>query len=165
MASRREADTTGAEGVAPDAVEIVGPRPDTSIGSATIWADGRSTTEARGEQTVVGSPDGELLFAIGAGADGRGSSGVWVFDARHLALIERWPALAAYGSLTLFENGRWLAAIGQPGLTATGDRAAWGTSLTIHDARSGRPVLRIGDLRTDGAVTFAWSQESRRAVE
>ena len=122
----------------------------------TTWADGRSTTEARGERALVGSPDGSLLFAVGVGSVSDSSSGVWVFDAQTLEIIERWPAAAAYSSIALLEDGRWLAAIGRPGVTATGSPAAWGTSLTVHDATTGRPILVIGDLRTDAEVTFAW---------
>ena len=53
----------------------------------------------RPERTLVGSPDGQLLFAIGRGPEPDSSSGVWVFDARTLELLERWPAKAAYQSL------------------------------------------------------------------
>jgi len=141
---------------APIVAEPMGSRPPRRDG--TQWADGRSATEARRGRTLVGSPDGRLLYVTGPPGDGSDSSGVWVFDAEGLQLIERWPALAAYDSLALLEDGRWLAALGTPGVTASGGPAAWGTSLTIHDTLSGRPVLRIGDLQTDGAVTFAWTE-------
>jgi hypothetical protein len=138
----------------PGAVLIVGRRPPS--GSPTTWSDGRPATDAPRERMLVGSPDGRLLFAIGTGSDRDSSSGIWVFDTQTLQLLERWPALAAYESVTLFEDGHWLAAIGRPGVTAAGGPAEWGTSVTIHDTSTGRPVLRIGDLRTDGRVTFPW---------
>jgi hypothetical protein len=137
----------------PAAVQALGSRP--PQGAPVAWSDGRSATDARGPRTLVGSPDGRLLFAVGVGSVPEGSSGVWVLDAQTLDLVERWPAAAAYTSIALLEDGRWLAAIGRPGVTGTGDPAAWSTSLTVHDAITGRPVLIIGDLRTDADVTFA----------
>jgi hypothetical protein len=136
----------------PAAVLIEAARP--PPGLPTTWSYGRPATETSRERTLVGSPDGRLLFAIGIGSEPESSSGVWVFDAQTLQLLERWPALAAYSSLALLEDGRWLAAIGRPGLTATGGPADWGTSVTIHDTTTGRPILRIGDLLTDDRVTF-----------
>ena len=153
-----DADTSAAEPSAPASVVVNGSRPTMGTATPTTWSDGRSTIEARGERTLVGSPDGRLVFAIGAGSEPDASSGVWVFDARTLELIERWPALASYATLSLLEDGRWLAAIGRPGVTAAGDLARWGISLTIHDTTSGRPVLRIGDLGTGTKVTFPWSE-------
>ena len=102
---------------APSEVVILRERP--APGTPTTWSDGHSATIARRERTLVGSPDGRLLFAIGEGPDEDSSSGVWVFDALTLELVERWPAKASYGSLALLEDGRWLAAIGRPGSSRT----------------------------------------------
>ena len=81
-----------------DPVDVIvfGDRP--QPGTATTWSDGRSGADRRPERTLVGSPDGQLLFAIGQGPEPDSSSGVWVFDARTLELLERWPAKAAYQS-------------------------------------------------------------------
>jgi hypothetical protein len=138
----------------PGAVILNGARPPS--GARTTWSGGRSATDPAPARTLVGSPDGRVLFAIGAGPEPGTSSGIWVFDARTLRLLERWPALASYESLTLLEDGRWLAALGRPGVTATGGPADWGTSVTIHDTVTGRPVVRLGDLGTDDAVAFPW---------
>ncbi len=138
----------------PGEVLTVGQRP--PPGPPTTWSVGRPATDGPRARALVGSPDGRLLFAIGTGSDAGSSSGIWVFDTETLRLLERWPALASYESVTLFEDGRWLAAIGRPRVTATGGPANWGTSITIHDTTTGRPVLRIGDLRTVGLVTFPW---------
>jgi hypothetical protein len=138
----------------PGAVLIVGQRP--PPGPPTTWSYGRPATDTPRERTLVGSPDGRLLFAIGRGSDPDSSSGIWVFDTQTLQLLERWPALASYESVSLLEDGRWLAAIARPAVTASGGPADWGTSVTIHDTTTGRPVLRIGDLRTVGQVTFPW---------
>jgi hypothetical protein len=125
-------------------------------GPPTTWSSGRPATDGPRARALVGSPDGRLLFAIGTGSDPGSSSGIWVFDTQTLQLLERWPALASYESVSLLEDGRWLAAIARPGVTASGGPADWGTSVTIHDTTTGRPVLRIGDLRTVGQVTFPW---------
>jgi hypothetical protein len=155
---QRDADTSAAGSGVPDSVIVNGPRRAAGTPTPTAWSDGRSTIEARGERSVVGSPDGRLLFAIGAGSNPDGTSGVWVFDAQTLEVIEQWPALASYASVSLLEEGRWLAAIGRPGVTPAGGLASWGTSLTVHDTTSGRPILRIGDLRTGTKVTFPWAE-------
>lgn len=136
--------------IAPDgrhAVMLSGIQRHAACGSATDPAPAR---------TLVGSPDGRVLSAVGVGPHPGSSSGIWVFDTHTLRLLERWPALASYESMTLFEDGRWLAAVGRPGLTAAGGPARWGTSVTVHDTVTGRPVLRIGDLGTDDAVAFPW---------
>ena len=136
----------------PAAVLVAGVRP--PPGAPTTWSDGGSATAAAPRRVLAGSSDGSLLYAIGDSPHGSGSSGIWVFDARTLTLVERWPAHAAYASLTLFEDGRWLAAAGRPGLTASGDPADWQASVTIHDTETGRPVLRLGDIGTSEPVTF-----------
>jgi hypothetical protein len=137
-----------------NAAEIVreGARP--AQRPSTTWTDGQSTTAPAEPRTLVGSPDGTLLFAIGSGSRLSGSSGIWVFDARTLSVLEHWPALAAYESITTFEDGRWLAAAGRPGMTASGGPADWGASVTIHDTDTGRPVLRLGDIGTSESVAF-----------
>lgn len=138
----------------PADVIVLGARP--QPGGPTTWSDGRSGTIGRPERTLVGSSDGQLLFAIGRGSEPKSSSGVWVFDARTLALLERWPAKAAYQSLALLDDGHFLAAIGSPGVDESGGRARWGTSMTIHDTATGRPVMRIGDLAPGEHVTVPW---------
>lgn len=121
--------------------------PASAVADATIrWSDGGPGIAHPTKRTLVGSPDGRWLYAVGRTPDGAGSTGIWAFDADSLQPIERWPALASYDEVGLLEGGRWLMAIGRPGVTAAGGRAAWGVSLTVHDVRSGRPIRRIGDL-------------------
>ena len=136
----------------PGAVILNGIRPPS--GARTTWSGARAATDPAPARTLVGSPDGRMLFAAGAGPEPGSSSGIWVFATDTLRLLERWPALASYESLTLFEDGHWLAVIGRPGVTATGEPADWGTSVTVHDTVTGRPVVRIGDLGTNEPVTF-----------
>ena len=133
------------------------PDPRTSPGPATTWSDGRDATAAPLKRTLVGSPDGQLLFASGDGPRPASTSGIWLFDARTGEVVDRWQALASYDAITVFEDGRWLAALGRPGVTANGGPADWGTSVTIHEVASGLPVLRIGDVGTDAVVAFPFS--------
>ncbi len=125
-------------------------------GAATFWSDGRAATDPAMERTLVGSPDGRLLFAIGTGSVTGASSGILVFDAETLRLLERWPARASYRSVTVFGDGRWLAALGRPGVTASGGSADWSASVTIHHTISGVSVLRIGDLSAAQPLEFLW---------
>lgn len=138
----------------PGAVLIEHDRP--APGATTSWSDGRAATDPAVERTLVGSPEGRLLFAIGTGSVTDASSGIHVFDAETLRLLERWPARASYRSVTVFGSGRWLAALGQPGVTASGGPADWSASVTIHDTISGVSVLRIGDLSAAQPLEFSW---------
>ena len=147
--------------VAPPDVVRLGERPE--IGPPPAWSDGRAATAPALERTLIGSPDGRLLFAIGDGVVPGSSSGVRVFDARTLRLLERWPALASYRWLTLFEHGRFVAVLGRPGLTATGGPAEWGVSITVHDATTGQPVVRVGDVGSRQAIGFPWVHRSADA--
>ena len=151
-------------GVAPVRPATTGRRRPTSSSSPTgrptgtrpVWTDGRPATARAIERTIVGSADGRVLFAIGDGATPGSSSGVRVFDAQTLRLLERWPALASYRWLTVFEHGRFVALLGRPGLTATGGPAEWGASVTVHDATTGQPVVRVGDVGTESPMGFPW---------
>jgi hypothetical protein len=136
----------------PQTVVVDGVRP--SLGPPVRWSDGLSATDPAPARVLIGSPDGRLLFAVGAGPVEGSTSGIWVFDTRTLKLIERWPALATYDAITMFENGRFLAALGRPGVTANGGPAYWMASVTVHDATTGQAVVRIGDLGLGVPVGF-----------
>lgn len=137
----------------PTEVVRLGPRPQ-APGPLPIWSDGRSATDRPAERTLIGSPDGRLLFAIGTGAVPDSGLGVRVFDARTLRLLERWPGLSAYSWVTVFERGRFLAVLGRPGVTASGEPADWAASVTIHDTATGQPVVRIAELGVDDGFGF-----------
>jgi len=139
---------------APADVVLVAERP--TGGTPPVWTDGRAASARAVERSLVGSADGRVLFAIGEGAVPGSSSGVRVFDAQTLRLLERWPALASYRWVTTFEHGRYIALLGHAGLTATGGPAEWGASVTVHDARTGQPVVRVGELRTEPILGFPW---------
>lgn len=123
-------------------------------GPAVTWTDGRDATAVAIDRPLAGSPDGRILFAASDGSRPGSSAGILVFDASDLRLLERWPPRASYTSVTVFGDGRWLAALGRPGVTATGSPAEWGPSVTIHEARSGVSVLRIGDLDAEPTLAF-----------
>ncbi|HYN70392.1 MAG TPA: hypothetical protein VEX41_09300, partial [Candidatus Eisenbacteria bacterium] len=85
-----------------DAVQPAGaPWPNESGDRRAVWAQLLPAT-ALGHPRFVGSRDGSILYAIGmrstAGELLSGplpaSTGVWVFEARTLALLARWPAVA-----------------------------------------------------------------------
>jgi len=150
----RRSGSPGDDRAAPLAVDRLGDRP--SEGTQPVWTDGRAATARAVERTIVGSADGRVLFAIGDGATPGSSSGVRVFDAQTLRLLERWPALASYRWLTVFEHGRFVALLGRPGLTGTGGPAEWSASVTVHDATTGQPVVRVGDIGSAAPMGFPW---------
>lgn len=123
------------------------------------WATFGSDLRLYNTPQVIPEPGGGRLFALGTihGERGYGgpefaSTGVWVFDAREFALLDRWAAATGYGSLGLSDDGRWLMAAGQPGADADGNPASWESSLTIHDTVDGRPALQLGSLGADSQI-------------
>ena len=123
------------------------------------WATFGSDLRLYNTPQAIPEPGGSRLFALGTIQGGRGSrgpefasTGVWVFDAREFALLDRWAAATAYASLGLSDDGRWLMAAGQPGADADGNPASWEYSLTIHDTVDGRPALQLGSLGSDSQV-------------
>ncbi len=144
----------------PAAVLVAGVRP--PPGAPTTWSDGGSATAAAPKTVLAGSPDGSLLYAIG-------DSPARVRQLRDLGLrredpqlVERWPAHAAYASLTLFEDGRWLAAAGRPGLTASGDPADWQASVTVHDTEHWTPGPSARGHRDIRAGHLSAKRDTRR---
>lgn len=107
---------------------------------------------------LLPEPGGSRLFALGIlpeeGNARRNpvSSGIWVFDATGFSLSDRWGAVAAYGTIGLSRDGRWLLAAGAPGTDEQGNQADWQASITVHDVSDGRPALQLGRLGTDGQV-------------
>ena len=140
---------------APSAVVHVGDGArDPASNDVTVhWSDGGPGIAHATRRLLIGSSDGRWLYAAGRTA-ADGSTGVWVFDSASLAALERWPALTSYEDLALLDDGRWLLALGQPGVGPTGDRAPWGVSLTVLDTRSGRPIRRIADVGLGASVAF-----------
>ena len=108
---------------------------------------------------LLAEPGGGRLFALGLlPSEGNSrdytfsSTGIWVFDAAGLALVDRWEAVAAYGSIGLSSDGAWLLAIGSPGSDEDANPADWQASITAHDLSDGRPALQLGSLGSDVPV-------------
>jgi len=123
------------------------------------WTNLGSDLRLYNNPQVIPEPGGDRLFALGMVPGDRGyggpnfaSTGIWVFDGRAFALVDRWTALTAYGSIGLSDDGRWLMAAGQSGIDADGNPASWESSLTIHDTIDGRPALQLGSLDGDSQI-------------
>lgn len=145
--------------VDPD-VESDPPASGTEPRRAPDWTTFTSDFVPWSSPQLFGEPGGERIFALGLvegppetdRGSSFGSSGIWVFDAATLQLIDRWPAAAAYTALDLTRDGRWMVAIGQEGVDTAGKPSAWPYSVTVHDARDGRLALQAGDVGNDGVL-------------
>ena len=101
------------------------------------------------EPGIVLSPDGTRLFAIGVTAvapSGRGSTGVFAFDAASLARISQWTPTADFTSIAVSSDGRFVYAAAQGGVDASGARSRNGSSVTVFDASDGSVRLIAGQL-------------------
>jgi hypothetical protein len=139
-------------------VPIVGPVPE----RAPVWTNGSSDFPSNYWLQLIGAPGSTRIYALGltapaaqASRDWRfGSTGVWVFDTSAFALVDHWPAAAAYASIALSPDGHWLTAVGQPGVDVTGNPASWGSSISIHDTVDGRLALQLGQLGEINVLTL-----------
>jgi hypothetical protein len=107
---------------------------------------------------LVGSADGSLLYAAGFGfpttpgsVGDLDSTGIWVFDSHSLDLLAHWQPVAAYDSLALTPNGRYLLAMGNPGGKELDLFGNHGRELALIDPTDGstiailrRLVLQLG---------------------
>lgn len=111
-----------------------------------------------GDPSLVVSPDGQRLYAVGAGGavgDSPGiPSGVWVFDAERLTLLDHWAPLAFFTSLAVSGDGRFVYAAGAPGLDVDGRENPWPASVTVYDAETGEVVVVHGAVGSDGTDTW-----------
>ena len=106
---------------------------------------------------LVLSPDGQRLFAIGIGpgpGDGGTPTGVWVFDAESLNLIDHWPPRAMLTSLGVSVDGRFVYAAGANGFDVEGNQASWPASVTVYDALTGEIQVIYGAVTGDGWLSF-----------
>jgi hypothetical protein len=139
--------------------------PEKFAASTTTGASGRAITDLAGsigawiapaalakiwlDPSLALSPDGRRLYAIGVDAGAHeigGSTGVWVFDAATLALVDHLAPTADYVSIMVSDDGRFLYAAGLPDRDASGRQASWPASLTAVDVATGEPALILGDL-------------------
>jgi hypothetical protein len=145
------------------ATSATAPAPPTSSRSDWLAAIGRwIAPSARAkvflDPGIVLSPDGSRIYALGIDSEpsGRpfgGSSGIYVFDATTLALLDHWPPVADYVSIAISRDGRSVFAAGAPGVDATGQPAPFEASVTVHDATSGAVVVLAGRLGYE-SLTF-----------
>jgi hypothetical protein len=126
------------------------------------WTRVSSDFPTYSERFLISEPGGTRLFAIGT-TDGSalssremrsGSTGVWVFDTRTFANVDHWPAAAAYNSIALSPDGRWLTAVGQAGIDVTGNPAGWESSISVYDTSDGRLALQVGSLGLGQPLTL-----------
>ena len=106
---------------------------------------------------LVESPDGQRLYALGtapsSGRAGR-STGVWVFDANSLGLLDHWEPLALLQSLAASADGAFVYAAGAQGLDVDGRDSAWPASITVYDAMTGEVQVLYGAVSQTNWVTF-----------
>jgi hypothetical protein len=102
------------------------------------------------EPAIVASPDGTRIYAIGidspTGDGAGGSSGIYAFDARSVSSIGHWPPTADFISLAIGADGRFVYAIGQPGVDARGTTSGADASITVFDTADGSVNLIAGRL-------------------
>jgi hypothetical protein len=146
------------------AATVVGPS--TSQGSgqgsgrSTDWASFTSDFRINYAPQLVGDSGSGRLFALGVPSNDANqynpsSSGVWVFDTGTFTLRDRWPAVAAYTSIGMSPDGRWLLAAGAPGFDERGKQTAGEASITVYDVSDGRPAMQFGRLGIDVQVLQA----------
>jgi hypothetical protein len=116
---------------------------------------GRSQEGTWLEPGMAISPFGDRLFALGIGQDGIGSTGVWVFDARTLDLVDHWQPVATYNSVAVSADGRHVYVAGAPRMDDRGNATNWPSSLTVYDAVSGQIERVFGAVDRDNAFVFA----------
>ena len=103
---------------------------------------------------LVASPDGTRLFALGltSGPGEMGAStGVWVFDADSLELLDHWAPRALLTSLAASADGRFVYAAGAAGHDAAGiPNPRWTASVTVYNAVTGSIEVLYGAIGDEG---------------
>lgn len=107
---------------------------------------------------LVLSPDGRRVYAVGFGigpSDSGTPTGVWVFDAETLDLIDHWAPRAMLTSLAVSADGRFVYAAGASGFDVEGNQAPnWPGSVTVYDAQTGEIQVIYGAVSPDSWVNF-----------
>lgn len=110
------------------------------------------------EPGLVASSDGTRLYALGL-ASGPGnvgtSTGIWVFDADTLELLDHWAPRALLTSLAISADGRFLYASSAAGFDADGrENHRWQASVSVYDATTGQIVLLYGSIGEGQWLSF-----------
>ena len=144
-------------------VETLNPSPAPPPGSRTspAWTTFLSDLAPWYNAQFLADPGGTRLYGLGLrepdtssgnGFNAYGSTGIWVLDPASFTLVDHWAPAAAYGSIGLSRDGRWMLAVGQPDADTDGNNTAWPPSVAIHDTRDGRLAVQVGDLGRDSGV-------------
>jgi hypothetical protein len=121
-------------------------------GVAPSWVRLASATYRSFAQQMVGSPSGDRLYLVAVRSQSTSdnnqppSLGILVVDPHTMALVGHWDPDAWYVSAQLSSDGTSLIAQGAPNYDASGAEVPWEASLTFHDVRDGRILLRLGQL-------------------
>ncbi len=131
---------------------------ESSVPESMLAGDGRSVRGWPGADSgLVVSPDGLRLYALGirsSGGESDRSTGVWVFDADTLALLDHWEPRALLMSLAVSTDGRFVYAAGASGLDVEGRQNPWPASVTVYDAISGEIQVVYGAVGRDIWLSF-----------
>ena len=126
---------------------------DRSAVSLSMLPHDRRAIDGRGyfgaDPGVVVSPDGRRVYALGMGrgsGDAGSSTGVWVFNAATLELVDHWEARALLSSLAVSDDGAFIYAIGAAGRDTQGNESTWPASLTVYDAATGEIQVLYGAI-------------------
>lgn len=106
---------------------------------------------------LVESPDATRLYALGvapAGGPAGRSTGVWVFDARTLDLLDHWAPRALLTSLAVSADGTFVYAAGARGFDADGHEGPTAASVTVYDAATGEIQVLYGSVSPDAWINF-----------
>jgi hypothetical protein len=123
--------------------------------------------------SLVVSADGSVLYGLGgtaatgsvrSGGVGPNSTGIWLFDAETLSVIDHWEPVTAYSAIGLADEGRFVVALGLPGGDAQGMPARWPTSLVAVDAVTGELGALYGDVGSVDTVLLEVVREARVAA-
>jgi hypothetical protein len=102
------------------------------------------------EPGLVRSVDGTRLYAAGLTTEtgnAARSSGIWVFDADSLELLDHWSPRALLTSLAVSADGRFVYAAGAAGYDADGnENQRWRASLTVYNATTGEIAVLYGSI-------------------
>lgn len=129
-------------------------------GGAPAWVRLASATFRGFGGQLLGSPSGDRIYLVAVqpstGNDNRQppSLGILVVDPRTLALVGHWDPDAWYVSIQLSPDGSSVVAAGAPNMDASGLEVPWEGSLTFHDVRDGRILLRLGQLGQSWGATL-----------
>jgi hypothetical protein len=107
-------------------------------------------------RALVGLDATRRVYAIGEGVEPGASpltaprvrsTGIWVFDADSLRLVDHWPATARFVEIVASPDGREILATGIPEVDADGfSRPTQEASITAYDALTGEVRLIAGQL-------------------